>query len=273
MKKKIIYAVVFAIVVIVLATALIHNSVCRIRVRRDNENFILRELSELHGIEFELKLTSKEPLVYHRKMGADIKIKGARRYVFDAIDSNGVSFFVAYTDPHFREFNFRAEQIETDFEERKNMYLLENEMLTVLEEQNFILERDVTNERGFCVFILLNTLGEVERTTNAFNDLILECRPRVYVSYSLYVINDEKLFNSIDYSVLSPNQFNFRGQSNGMEILPVLTPYAVTRIATSQEVDTNVFDNSDFEHIVLEYRSEPNALQNRGATLWVLGLN
>ena len=135
--------------------------------------------------------------------------------------------------------------------------------------------------------ILMLSLSELGKTISPFMSTILFSITQLFITYArllLLIIKDKKLYDSINYSILSEKDFSYGGKSHPTIVLPRLTGCAATVITFNKSYDDNIFINNGdanddkyqdigkFKYIVFCYTSEPNAIIDQSQCFYVFGL-
>ncbi len=276
------------------------------------ESYIKEKLLDKYNIPFTIKLKFKENITYCSTPFLDStclkskKIKNAYIYNYEITGSDGIVASVVYYDSYYlknryynMEYNDNYLEKKVKLEQQKEMDLLLTNYVKEFkfEEQyksyewEYIGTSNVFNESQYDIFInyndsidLKNLIKELDNCIDKYNFNRVETEGKIYTSYNLYIIKNEELYNLIDYSVLTEEDFN--QDSHFQYILSKLTHYSVTRISrTNSEFNEELFLNngnsndsedkitSSFKYIVFCYEAEPNSVKNGDdLSLFVYGL-
>ena len=175
--------------------------------------------------------------------------------------------------------------LKNDYVEQKYLFLVKEELESNLSQrfEKYYIYKDVSNPRGYDIFINSNDYEVLSELISSSNDIITKYSEDVSITYSLYVYKDEEAFNNTNFDLYKSSNQTFGGQSYGKDIIAEYTKKEVKRIGNSTGFDYNLFtsnaasnalepeyvDYHSFDYLVFWYQVESN---NLNGTFQVFGV-
>ena len=180
----------------------------------------------------------------------------------------------SYIEYDSKETKIIDAEFKNDYLEQKDLFLIKEEFINTLNSKfdKYYLYKDVSNPKGYDIFILSNDYIEINDLLDKFNNIITKYNKDVSTTYSIYIYKDEEVFNNTNFDLYKDSSQTFGGQSYGKDIVAEYTKKEVTKIGSSNGFDNELFisngsskatspeyvDYHSFDYLVFWYQVESN---------------
>lgn len=212
-----------------------------------------------------------------------VDVLGGNEYEFEIINNADKSIiasayysdgFICYDDEHPDGREYEAD-FSDNYIEKREMHIVRKEFIEALDKDfdTYYVYKDVSNYKGLDVFICSTDYEVIDRLLESFKQTVISHKDIVYVSYSVYIYKDEKVFNNTDFKLYIQGHASFGGQSHGEDMIEQYTGKQVDYISCCYRFDQDFFesdgvnnakkppeaDASSYSYLVFWYDAEPNS--------------
>ena len=176
-----------------------------------------------------------------------------------------------------------------NYTERRGYNAVKTGFIDALDERfdKYYIYDDVSTDEGLDVFICSTDFEKIDGLLNEFKEITIAYEEQQYVTYSVYIYKDEKVFNSTDFEKYKTGHEDYSGQSFGKDMIKNYTGKEATFCSFCHSFDRAFFESNgvinakpnkdnvspdSFDYIVFWYNAEPNSFVNSGPSVYVYGV-
>lgn len=284
LKKGNLIILLFLFVIIILGNFLFSN-----RIRVDNPlsqkeiiSYVQKQIYNDTGDDVIVKITNKQQQTYCSSSLCfdEYKVKGGHIYDLKITNKNNRNIISkgTYEDGYIYNGTKIEPKFSSSYEEQKGFHIVHKEFVNSLNKKfdNYHIYKNISTEEEFYdlyIFITSSNYDDINNLLQKFKDTIIKYRDMVYVHYSVYIYNDENIFNNTNFELYSEaKDFSGNKTSYGEHIIEHYTGKEVDRIGSTDNFSydffvNNIYSNHDnenidynsFDYLVFWYYAQPNS--------------
>ena len=209
-------------------------------------------------------------------------VLGGHEYEFEIVNNEDDSIvatahysdgYICYDDEHPDGMECEPE-FSNNYIEKNAFHIVKKEFIEALDKDfdTYYIYKDVSTDEGLDVFICSTDYDVIDRLLESFKQTVISHKDIVYVTYSVYIYKDEKVFNNTDFEKYKDGHENFGGQSHGKDMIEQNTGKQADYISCCYRFDQDFFesdgvnnakkppeaDAGSYSYLVFWYDAEPN---------------